>query len=234
MKSPKKPSTLAETAASKLRREIHTGRLPAGTSLAEAAVAKRLGVSRVPIREALATLERDGLVEFTATGRTIVKELSPQDFEELFSLRLLLEPAAAKLAAPLAPQYQLALEENIRQTRKAKTLSEVTRLDLDFHELIFEASNNSRLLKLWKSLRSELGLWLGGMHRKHRDHKLNTRRETAESHEEIVATLLTKTPAICERLLRSHVLSWRDWLPTFHDSAASSSRNPTIEVGAQR
>ena len=57
---------------------------------------KRLGVSRVPVREAFAALERDGLLEFTRTGRTVVKTLTPQDFEELFALRLLLEPAVAR------------------------------------------------------------------------------------------------------------------------------------------
>ena len=63
--------------------------------MAESAAARELGVSRVPIREALFTLEREGLVEFSDTGRAYVKELSPHDFEELFVLRLALEPVAA-------------------------------------------------------------------------------------------------------------------------------------------
>jgi len=55
-------------------------------------VAKRFGVSRVPLREALFTLEREGLVEFSATGRAFVKDLTTTDFEELYVLRLTLEP----------------------------------------------------------------------------------------------------------------------------------------------
>lgn len=230
MKAVLKTHSLAETTTSKLRREIYSGRLPSGTSLAEAAVAKRLGVSRVPVREALATLERDGLVEFTPTGRTIVKDLSPQDFEELFALRLLLEPAAAKLAAPLAADLLRAMEENIAATRKAKSLEEVTYLDLDFHQLIMVASGNSRLMKLWQSLRSELGLWLGGLHRKHRDRKLDTRGKTAESHEAIVAALCTKSPSVCERLLREHILGWREWLPA--SAADGETGTPAMEATA--
>jgi DNA-binding GntR family transcriptional regulator len=118
-------STLAAAAEDRLRREIFDGQLPPGTRLAEAAEARRLGVSRVPVREAFAALERDGLLEFTETGRTVVKKLTPQDFEELFALRLLLEPSAARAAFPLSQKQRLLLEENISATRNAKTLDEV-------------------------------------------------------------------------------------------------------------
>jgi len=134
------PSTFAASAVDRLRREIFGGQLPPGTRLAEAAEAKRLGVSRVPVREAFAVLERDGLLEFTETGRTVVKTLTPQDFEELFAMRLLLEPAAARMAFPLSPKQQQLLDENILATQTAKTLEEVTRLDLEFHQLIVAAS----------------------------------------------------------------------------------------------
>src|SRR4051812_6896316 len=82
----------------RLRTEILEGTTEPGTLLAEAAVARQLGVSRVPVREALFALEREGLVEFSATGRAYVKDLTPEDFEELFVLRLTLEPIAARLA----------------------------------------------------------------------------------------------------------------------------------------
>jgi len=80
----------------------------------------------VPVREAFAALERDGLLEFTDTGRTVVKTLTPQDFGELFAMRLLLESAAARMAFPLNPKQQQLLEENISATQNAKTLDEVT------------------------------------------------------------------------------------------------------------
>lgn len=64
-----------------LRQEILSGKTKPGHLLAESAVAVRLGVSRVPVREALFTLEREGFVEFSGTGRAFVKSLSPQDFK---------------------------------------------------------------------------------------------------------------------------------------------------------
>lgn len=184
-----------------------------------------MGVSRVPVREAFAALERDGLLEFTETGRTVVKQMTPQDFEELFALRLLLEPAAARTAFPLSRKYQRLLEENISATRKAKTLDEVTRLDLDFHQLIVAASGNTRLLKLWRSLRTELELWLGYLHQQHRDRELNTRVDTAGSHEGILHCFQTRSAAACEKLTREHILSWREWLPMVELDSFPSATN---------
>ena len=82
-------------ATSLLRQEILSGKTRPGHLLAESPVAMRLGVSRVPVREALFALEREGFVEFSGTGRAFVKELTPQDFDELYTLRLALEPPAA-------------------------------------------------------------------------------------------------------------------------------------------
>ena len=109
-------------------------------------MARELGVSRVPVREALFALERDGLVEFSETGRAYVKELSPHDFEELYVLRLTLEPVAARLAAPALRKDASALEKNIEATLQESSLISVTHLDLDFHEIILEACGNVRLL----------------------------------------------------------------------------------------
>lgn len=100
MKSSASPKPRSDQAFSSLRSRILDGHLELGTLLAEAAVARGLGVSRVTVREALFHLESKGLVEFSGTGRAYVKELSPQDFEELFILRETLEPAAARLSAP--------------------------------------------------------------------------------------------------------------------------------------
>jgi len=207
------PSSFAASAVDRLRREIFGGQLRPGTRLAEAAEAKRLGVSRVPVREAFAALERDGLLEFTETGRTVVKTLAPHDFDELFAMRLLLEPAAARMAFPLSPTQQQLLEKNISATKNAKALAEVTRLDLEFHQLIVAASGNSRLLKLWLSLRIELELWLGYLHQQHRDRALDTRVDTAVSHEDILCCMQTRSAAACEKWMREHILAWRDWLP---------------------
>ncbi len=194
------------------------GHVEPGALLAESAVAQDLGVSRVPVREALFALEREGLVEFSETGRAYVKELSPRDFEELFVLRMTLESAAASLAAPAIREDASTLLRNIAATRKARSLSDVTRLDLEFHELILELSGNARLLKLWRSMRGELEMWLGRLQRQHRGQKLDTREQTAASHEKLVEAFHSHSSAACERLTREHIVAWREWLPVLPEN----------------
>ncbi len=204
----------SDTTASRLRFEILSGLAEPGDLLAESAVAKRIGVSRVPVREALFTLEREGLVEFSATGRAFVKELTPIDFEEIYVLRLALEPLAARLAATSLKQDCSALEATVKASQRAKAIEVMTRLDLEFHEIIIAASGNERLLKLWRSLRGELELWLGRLHRKHQLFTKVTLQETVSAHQSIIHAFQTESPSACERVLREHILSWREWLPT--------------------
>ena len=172
----------------------------------------------MPVREALFALEREGLVEFSATGRAYVKNLSPHDFEELYVLRLALEPVAARLAAAALREDASQLEANIKATSKASTLLVVTNLDLEFHEIILEATGNARLLKLWRSLRSELELWLGRLHRSKQLQTHGTREETVSTHRDLLECFRTQSPAVCERKMREHVLGWREWLPVLPES----------------
>jgi len=201
-----------------LRSRIIDGEFEPGLLLAESAVARELGVSRVPVREALFALERDGLVSFSETGRAYVTALSPHDFDELYTLRLALEPLAARLASPSFTSDARLLEKNIKDTNRAKTMLDVTRLDLEFHEIILEASGNGRLLKLWHSMRAELELWLGRLHRRHQVQKLDTRAETIRAHQIIVDCFKQQTPAASESLMRKHITGWREWLPVLPES----------------
>jgi Transcriptional regulators len=207
------PAFRSDSAALLLRAEILNGTSAPGALLAESAVAKRLGVSRVPVREALFALEREGLVEFSSTGRAFVKALTPQDFEELYVLRLALEPLASRLAAPVLKADFSKLEKNLAATRRARSVQEVTLLDLEFHQIILEASGNARLLKLWRSLRGELELWLGRLHRSHQLQTKETLQETVDAHQSIIESFRSQNPATCERVMREHILGWREWLP---------------------
>lgn len=206
-------SSLSDHTSAILRQRILDGSMQPGMRLAESAVAQDLGVSRVPVREALFNLERDGLIEFSRSGRAYVRQLTARDFEELYQLRLLIEPAAARAAASGHEAALSALEENLEATRRARSLRDITRLDLDFHDGILVAAGNTRLLKLWRSMRHELELWLGRLHDRHQRQTRQTLRETVAAHELLLAGLRTQSPATCERLLREHIQGWREWLP---------------------
>jgi len=214
MKMTSASASRSDSTTSRLRSEILDGDFDPGALLAETAMAERFGVSRVPVREALFTLEREGLLEFSATGRAFVKELTPQDFAELHAVRLALEPVAARLAAPSLKADSSTLEKNLAAMSRAKSIHQVTRLDLDFHELILAASGNTRLLKLWRILRCELELWLGRLHRSHQIQTEQTRNETLENHAAIIQCFRSQSPAECGRVIHKHIQGWREWLPT--------------------
>jgi len=94
--------SLGDRVYAALREHLRTGRIARGVPLQEAALAAQLGVSRTPVREALARLASEGLV--ITDGRTVAgPELSAADVEEIYALRFLLEPEALRLLGKQAP-----------------------------------------------------------------------------------------------------------------------------------
>src|SRR5260370_15727041 len=129
--------TLADSITQSLRDAIFDGLFKPGQRLAEAQLASSLKVSRAPVREALASLEQEGLVNRTAGGATTVSHLSREDVEEICSLRLALEALAVRLAIAEGSEANWAeLEANLRATEKINDPQQLAQRDLEFHETI--------------------------------------------------------------------------------------------------
>ena len=127
----------------------------------EEALASVLGLSRGPVREALAQLEREGLVIRQPNRGATVARLSLEDLEEVYSLRLALEQLAVRQAIKNAePMYfdkmQAVVDEMQTCLNRGITTQEAARLDIRFHELIYEASHHKRLLNVWSTLRPQI------------------------------------------------------------------------------
>jgi len=207
-------ATLAETVTARLRGEILAGELPAGAPVAEIPTAERLSVSRVPVREAIRALEQEGLLVIGPRGRARVRSLSPGDHLEIYHARLPLEKAAAQLAAERRTEGDLqAMAANIAATRQARTLAEVSLLDLDFHELVFRATRSPWLLRFWGLLRGELALWLTRLHREQQSITRRVRENTSDAHEEYLAWLRAGNAAAAERHIETHIRYWLEWMP---------------------
>jgi DNA-binding GntR family transcriptional regulator len=98
-----RPQPLRDRVYETLREHLRAGRIAGGQPLQEAVLAAQLGVSRTPVREALARLESEGLV--VADGRSFtVPSLSDRDIEDIYELRFLLEPEALRLTAGRRPE----------------------------------------------------------------------------------------------------------------------------------
>jgi DNA-binding GntR family transcriptional regulator len=207
-------ATLAESVAGQLRREILSGELSPGAPVTEIATAERLGVSRVPVREAMLVLEQEGLLVFGPRGRARVRSLSPGDHLEIYHARLSLERAAARLAAERCTDEDFAaLEANIAATRRARTLAEVSLLDLDFHELIFRAARSPWLFRFWNLLRGELALWLSRLHREEHSVTRRVRESTSDTHTEYLGLLRARQGAAAEQHIEVHMRYWLEWMP---------------------
>ena len=123
-------TALRDQVYERMRESIRTGRVRPGDRLQEIALAEALGVSRTPVREALALLARDGLAEMQGRG-FVVTGLSPQDIGHIFELRRLLEPPAVRDAATAATDAGVAaLRDAVEQSRKAHEAGDIERFML--------------------------------------------------------------------------------------------------------
>jgi DNA-binding GntR family transcriptional regulator len=100
-----------DTVYARLRDAILRGEIEPGRELSQVQIAKALGVSRTPLREALRLLQREGLVEGKPNRRVRVAGFSVSDMEELYTLRITLEALAIRLTIPLATQEDIAALE---------------------------------------------------------------------------------------------------------------------------
>jgi DNA-binding GntR family transcriptional regulator len=158
------PSVRAEVTAA-LREAIWRGHLKPGDRLNELALSAQLGVSRPPLREAIRTLEGEGLVVSEPRHGSYVKRLSGDDVLEIYAVRCTLEQMAADLIIDAKrPQLIDRLETQLdvleQEMLDDHQLYDMITTDLRFHRLLVQAAGNRRLLAIWERLTGELRLAL--------------------------------------------------------------------------
>lgn len=163
--TPARKQTLAAAVTEQLRNAIIRGHFAPGQLLSEDQLAKTLGVSRGPIRDALIQLEREGLVSSQSNRRTVVASLSRRDLDEVYSLRLALERLAVQYAVHNAlPEDFAAMKDIIDQLQEAATRGmteqEAAALDIGFHDALYNSARHQRLLDAWSSIRSQVYVFL--------------------------------------------------------------------------
>ena len=150
--APLKRRRLVDEATRTLRNGILNGRLSDGTRLRQTDLADQLRISRTPIREALVRLQDEGLVELLPGGGVRVKLLNPEEAVELYDLREVLDGLAARLAAARATAATRARLERalgrMAQCLERRDANQWFPAHVAFHEEIFRAAGNARLLAL--------------------------------------------------------------------------------------
>jgi DNA-binding GntR family transcriptional regulator len=213
--TPIRRQNLAEQVVVKLRHAITSGAIGANVALAEPVLAKQFGVSRSPVREGLIQLEREGLIYFDERGRTRVCTMTPEDFAEISSMRVALESLGAACAARHWKKKDTAeLEKSIRRQEQAKSLEELSHLDVELHEYVMRAAQHRRLLAAWLIIRPQFEMWLAHIHRVQEHRHLDAREITVRAHRRLLAVLASGSPEAAEHGMRAHVVSWAEWLPS--------------------
>ena len=143
-----------------LRDAILTGKLVPGERLMENQLAEKLGVSRTPVREALRMLELENLVELVPRKGAQVLDMSEKDIVNILEVRSALEGLATALACKkMTPEDLQQLKDLEADFEKAVTENEVERfvdIDEDFHDMIFAATENDKLINIFRNLRIQL------------------------------------------------------------------------------
>jgi DNA-binding GntR family transcriptional regulator len=195
--------SIAKRVARMLEQEIVAGTLAAGAKIAELATAERLGVSRVPVREALMQLEREGLVVRSPTGRLRVQSLAERDLDEILEVRRTIEPAVIRAAAERhAPHDIDMLERNLSGLAAARDMSRIPLLDAEFHDLVAAASHQPRLMAVWGLLRGQFLLWIAVSQRRLELSPDEIRRSTLTHHRAMFALIRDRDADGAERYSR--------------------------------
>lgn len=164
LKPPPKRS-LADEVLNRLRDAIIHNQLAHGQPLREQELAKSMGVSRGPVREALHRLEREGLVIRRRNRSAEVAWLSREDLDEIYSLRAAIERLAVTYACRNASaedlgSMQAIVDRMVSGAASGITEQEAADLDLSFHDVLYQASRHERLIALWSRLRPQCYLLL--------------------------------------------------------------------------
>jgi len=144
-----------------LREAIMWGLFPQGKVLRQGELASELGVSHTPVREAIRQLEAEGFVEIIPNRGAIVTGLTQDDAREIFSIRILLESEALRLAIPNLDDKTLRRCEFVNiEISDEMDLHKWCGLNWEFHKCLYQASNSPRLLQMIQNLYSNVDRYL--------------------------------------------------------------------------
>ncbi|HWG25566.1 GntR family transcriptional regulator [Actinospica sp.] len=204
--TPIRPETKSDLAYQQIRQKILEGELAPETSLDQEALAEWLGLSTTPVREALRRLQSERLVVSRAHRDTVVAPLSVDSVEQVYAVRLALDPLAASMAAAHADDGERAGILALSQDRPAGTdaLSHVS-FNRRLHRAIYAASGNTVLIEILDSL------WdLSDRYRMVISKDVAAVEMAQDEHHAIAAAVVDGDPERAADLMRDHLAASLD------------------------
>ena len=201
---------LREEVYARLKQAIIEGQLPPGEHLIETKLAERFGVSRVPVREAIRSLERENLVSPSAKGM-VVSSFTRTSINEVYTVRAALEALACQLAAKhITPEEKELLPQILERSRRAiadNDIAALTACDIEFHEVLIAAGRNATLNKVLAQLRDSV--------RRYRSASIalpGRPQEVLRDHTAIAKAVIAGDAERAETLVHDHILEAADRL----------------------
>lgn len=143
-----------------LRDAILRGKLKPGERLMELKLASELGVSRTPIREAIRMLEQEGLAITIPRKGAEVAKMTEKDMEDVLQIREALDALAVQIACDKMTEQQLSKlsfeVKSFKRSIEANDLQRIISCDVEFHDIIYQSTNNPKLISLINSLREQM------------------------------------------------------------------------------
>jgi len=194
---------LSEQLVEVIRERILTGEVPSDLPIRQDALAAELGVSKIPLREAFARLEQEGLLRSKANRGYFVRSLSTDEAEEVYALRLKLEPATAALAAQSATDEERKLASDTLETLDRVTNAHgegVGAFNRAFHLALLRPSRQAVTINILERLHVLSERYV----RKHLE-PLGRDERANEEHLKLLQAWLARDAKSVERLMRSHI-----------------------------
>lgn len=194
--------SLRERIVARLRQAIITGDLAPKSRLIEPELARQLNVSRTPLREAIRQLEAEGFVTTVPRVGSFVSEITPQDAEDLYAIRTVIEGLAARQAAESPDDAKREVLGNILSDLAKRTADyrQYHEISGRFHDVIVELSGNRRLQGIYQSLAQHVS--------RMRTLSLAVRGRpeiSLRGHRRVAAAILRGCGAEAERAMREHI-----------------------------
>lgn len=232
---------MRERAYLHIRRKITSGELSAGHAISELSLAKQLGISRTPIREALGQLAAEGMLEQSPNRRAVVVKLTRQDTIDLYELREALEAYAVGKAARQPVRRAdldklqsltdaiLTLKDELDRSGKPELdreqMHRFVAYDLAFHTLLMRLAANARMLKVVNETRVLIRIFAIRRH----GHTAALLQDIHRRHSEVVRAIAEQDPQRAMHAISEHIqLSQRERLDDFDRWEIEASLRETI------
>ncbi|MEN8905776.1 MAG: GntR family transcriptional regulator [Clostridiales bacterium] len=200
---------LREVIFNSLREAIIIGELKPGERLMEVQLAEKMGVSRTPVREAIRKLELEGFVDMVPRKGAQVANLSIKDIMDVLEIRASLDSLAAKLAADKITHDELKELKNVYDQFvnyvEKENINGSVKKDVEFHEIIYKASRNEKLIQILNNLREQVQRFRIIYIKDTSSHK-----DLIEEHFEIYDALCKKDSFKAVKIAKEHIIKQQE------------------------